>query len=178
MDNGACSYRRYLEGDEAAFEEIVNELFDKLVFFINRYVQDLQVAEDIAIDAFTELIVHKHRYDFRVSLKTYLFMIGRSRALTWLRRRKPTVPLDELGDPADHRFEADLLREERKQIVNTALLQLPADMRIAVHLIYFEDLSYEDAARVMKKTKKQIDNLLYRAKKELRTILRKEEVLL
>ncbi len=178
MDNGACSYRRYLEGDEAAFEEIVNELFDKLVFFINRYVQDLQTAEDLAIDAFTELIVHKHRYDFRVSLKTYLFMIGRSRALTWLKRRKATVPLDELGDPADRRFEADLLREERKQIVNAALERLPEDMRIAVHLIYFEDLSYEDTARVMKKTKKQVDNLLYRAKKELRAILRKEEVLL
>lgn len=176
MDNGACSYRRYLEGDEAAFEEIVNELFDKLVFFINRYVQDLPTAEDLAIDTFTELIVHKHRYDFRVSLKTYLFMIGRSRALTWLKRRKTTVPLDELGDLADRRFEADLLREERKQIVNAALLQLPEDMRVAVHLIYFEDLSYEDTARVMKKTRKQVDNLLYRAKKELRTILRKEEV--
>ncbi len=178
MDNGACSYRRYLEGDEAAFEEIVNELFDKLVFFINRYVQDLPTAEDIAIDAFTELIVHKHRYDFRVSLKTYLFMIGRSRALTWLKRRKTTVPLEELGDPVDRSFEDTLLREEQKQIVNAALERLPEDMRVAVHLIYFEDMSYEDTARVMKKTKKQVDNLLYRAKKELRTILRKEEVLL
>ena len=178
MDNGACSYRRYLEGDEAAFEEIVNELFDRLVLFINRYVHDLPTAEDLAIDTFTELIVHKHRYDFRVSLKTYLFMIGRSRALTYIKRRKPTAPLEAVGEPADHNFEDTVLREEKKQIVNAALAQLPEDMRIAVHLIYFEELSYEEAARVMKKTKKQLDNLLYRAKKELRFILRKEEVLL
>ena len=176
MDNGACSYRRYLEGDEAAFEEIVNDLFDNLVFFINRYVHDLQTAEDLAIDTFTDLIVHKHRYDFRVSLKTYIFMIGRSRALTWLKRRKIAVPLDDVPPPSDDGFEERLLQEEQKLLVHTALARLPDDMRVAVHLVYFEDLSYDDAARVMKKTKKQVDNLLYRAKKELRTILRKEEV--
>ena len=35
MDNGACSYRRFLDGDEEAFDEIVKEYFDSLVFFIN-----------------------------------------------------------------------------------------------------------------------------------------------
>jgi len=47
-------------------------------------------------------------------------------------------------------------------------------MREVIHLIYFENLSYEEAAKVMKKNKKQIDNLLYRAKSALRTILGKE----
>lgn len=40
MDNGASSYRRFLEGDESAFDEIMKELFDGLVFFIDRYVHD------------------------------------------------------------------------------------------------------------------------------------------
>ena len=44
-------------------------------------------------------------------------------------------------------------------------------MREVVHLIYFEDMSYAEAANIMKKNKKQIDNLLYRAKNELRLIL-------
>ena len=43
MDNGACSYRRFLDGDESAFDEIMKELFDGLVFFINRYVYDLSL---------------------------------------------------------------------------------------------------------------------------------------
>ena len=38
MDNGASSYRRYLDGDEDAFREIVSEYFDNLVFFIDRLV--------------------------------------------------------------------------------------------------------------------------------------------
>ena len=45
MDNGASSYRRFLDGDEHAIDEIMEELFFPLVFFINRYVQDVPAAE-------------------------------------------------------------------------------------------------------------------------------------
>ena len=51
---------------------------------------------------------------------------------------------------------------------------LSDDMSVVIHLIYFEDLSYDEAAKVMKKNRKQVDNLLYRAKKELRIILGKD----
>ena len=177
MDNGASSYRRYLDGEEEAFGEIVEELFEPLVFFIDRYVRDIYAAEDIAIDAFSDLIVHRHRYHFGVSLKTYLFMIGRSRALNHIksRARRRELPLEEAACLEDRKdMEQRLLQDERKRAVNEALGKLPEDMRLAVHLVYFEELSYEEAARVMKKSRKQIDNLLYRAKRSLRAILEKE----
>ena len=177
MDNGASSYRRYLDGDDSAFDEIVKELFDSLVFFIGRYVADVHTAEDIAIDAFTELIVHKGRFDFRVSLKTYLFMIGRSRALNYIKRRKRIAmePLSEAEQIRDQQtLEELVLTDERKRAVNSALEKLPEEMRLAVHLVYFEGFSYEETAKVMKKTKKQVDNLLYRSKKALRAILGEE----
>ena len=88
MDNGASSYRRFLDGDESAFNEIMEELFRSLVFFINGYVHDIHAAEDIAIDAFSDLVVHRHRYNFKVTLKTYVFMLGRSRALDYIKHRK------------------------------------------------------------------------------------------
>ena len=88
MDNGASSYRRFLDGEESAFDDIMKELFRSLVFFIDRYVHDVHAAEDIAIDAFSDLVVHKHRYNFKVTLKTYLFMIGRSRALDYSKHSK------------------------------------------------------------------------------------------
>ena len=175
MDNGESSYRRFINGDETAFDEIMNELFDKLVFFIDRYVQDIYAAEDIAIDTFSDLLVHRHRYNFKVKLKTYLFMIGRSRALNYIKRRKIIYFTDlskaeEIPSEKDEFWEA-LLADERKRMVNEAIEKLSGDMRVVIHLIYFEELSYDEAAKVMKKNKKQIDNLLYRAKKELRSIL-------
>ena len=182
MDNGASSYRRYLNGDLSAFHEIVKEYFDNLVFFIDRYVHDAAAAEDIAIDAFTQLVVNKHRYNFQVSLKTYLFMIGRSRALDYIKHRSklPVVELSEAaqiptGEPS---LEEMLLADQRKRAVHAAMDRLSEEMRAAVHLVYFEELSCEEAARVMKKNRKQVYNLLYRAKELLRTILGEEGELL
>ena len=67
MDTGAGSYRRFLDGEESAFEDIMRELFHGLVFFINGLVHDVHAAEDIAIDTFSDLVVHRHRYNFKVS---------------------------------------------------------------------------------------------------------------
>ena len=174
MDNGASSYRRFLDGDEAAFDDIMKEYFYGLVFFVERYVHDIHAAEDIAMDVFSELIVNKRRYNFKVSIKTYLYMMGRSRAIDCIRHRK-VITVTELTEAEsiseDTSLEELVLSEERKRRVHKAISTLPKDMAIAVHLIYFEDMSYLEAARVMKKTRKQVDNLLYRAKKELRTVL-------
>ena len=71
-------------------------------------------------------------------------------------------------------LEEMVLADDRKRLVNAAIAKLSEDMRVVVHLIYFEEMTYEEAAKVMKKNRKQIDNLLYRAKKELRTILGEE----
>ena len=182
MDNGASSYRRFLDGDESAFNEIMNDLFCGLVFFIDRYVHDTHAAEDIAIDTFSDLVVHRHRYNFKVTLKTYLYMVGRSRALDYIKHCKVIdfVELSEAQNLSDdsQTLEEMVLADERKRVVNSAIAKLPEDMRVVVHLIYFEEMTYEEAAKVMKKNRKQVDNLLYRAKKELRIILGEDGELL
>jgi RNA polymerase sigma-70 factor (ECF subfamily) len=178
MDNGASSYRRYLSGEEAAFEQIVKDYFDPLTGFINSYVHDMAAAEDIAIDVFSDLIVHKHRYNFRVSLKTYLFMIGRSRALNYIKRRGrfQMVELDMTQKELPEAPSPETLHSasQRDHAVRKALTQLHSDMREAVQLVYFEEMSCADVAKVMRKTVKQVYNLLYRAKTALRTILAEE----
>ena len=50
-------------------------------------------------------------------------------------------------------IEETMYIDERKKALNAALEQLPADMRAAVHLVYLEEMSYAQAARVMKKVK-------------------------
>ena len=59
-------------------------------------------------------------------------------------------------------------------MLSRAMSQLPQDMREALHLVYFEEMSYDEASRVMKKSIKQLDNLLYRGKKELFVLLGEE----
>ncbi|MCL2508700.1 MAG: RNA polymerase sigma factor [Oscillospiraceae bacterium] len=183
MDRGADCYRRFLDGDESAFGEIIDIYRENLMFFLNRYVRDLTTAEDLSEDVFVELLVHPRRYNFKTSFKTYLFAIGRHKALDWLRkasvRRETPTDSAELasvpsGDTED--FEERFLLDERKRKLHEAMSKLNDDYRTALHLVYFEELSAEQAGQVMKKSRKQIENLLYRAKNALRTLM-KDEVL-
>ncbi|MBQ8605520.1 MAG: sigma-70 family RNA polymerase sigma factor [Clostridia bacterium] len=171
--NGESSYRRFLDGDEGAASEIIREYREGLIFFIYRYVKNESVAEDIAIDAFSDLFVKKHRYNFKVSLKTYLYMIAKSKALNYIKRSKIIVISELTGKEADETLtpESHLLQKEENLMLHSAMAELSEDMRSALHLIYFEQMSYAQAAKVMGKSEKQISNLLYRAKGKLREIL-------
>ena len=175
MEHGAERYRRYLAGDESAFSEIITEYRGPITFFIQRYVHDLCAAEDIAADVFMDLVVHRHRYREGTSFRTYLFILARSRSLDYLRKvkRRNAVPLEDaeawLTD--EHDLEEEMLRGERARMLHEAIAQLSPEQQIAVHLVYFEERSYADTARIMKKSIKQVDNLLYRAKNALRSII-------
>ena len=148
-----------------------------LIFFIQRFVGDPDTAEDLAIDSFLELLVHPLRYNGRSYIKTYLFMIGRSKALNYIKRRARLSPEPIPEDlPDNTSLEEQFLADERRRALHSALNTLPEEMRAAVHLVYFEDLTYRETAQVLKKTEKQVDNLLFRAKTMLRSQLRKDDL--
>ena len=150
MDNGASSYRRFLNGDESAFDDIMKELFNNLVFFINGYVHDVYAAEDIAIDVFSDLIVHKHRYNFKVTLKTYLFMIGRSRALNYIKHRK-VIDFVELTESDETMDEQENLESYEKLLRKTSLLVKYSKNVRADRLVLEKE--YSKAIKVMEKIK-------------------------
>ena len=178
MDHSAQCFRRYLDGDESGFDDLIAELRDSITFFIQRIVGDAATAEDLCIDTFMELLLHKRRYNFKIPLKNYLFMVARSRAIDHVRhvKRFTIVELSEAeNQTAENQTPEDaVLKNEQSRALHSAMKTLPNEMQIALHLVYFEGLSYQDAAKIMKKKPKQIDNLLSRSKTELRTILEKE----
>ena len=57
-----------------------------------------------------------------------------------------------------------------------ALETLSAEQKEVVILVYFQELSCQEAAKVLKKNVKQVYNLSYRAKEALRTVLQQEGV--
>ena len=171
MDNGESSYRRFLNGDERAFSEIIELHKDNLIFFINRYVRNIAVAEELAEDVFAELLIHKRRYNFKTSLKTYIFTIARNKAVSYVRKcvRHPECAYEYIENESDRRnLEDEFIQKERERELHKALDKLNEDYRTVLHLIYFEEMSYANAAKVMKKNTKQIENLVYRARNTLK----------
>lgn len=180
MDNGAGSYRRYLDGDDNGIIEIIRDYKDGLILFLNRYVHNIHVAEELAEDTFVRIVTRRPRFTESHSFKTWLYTIGRNLAVSYLRYEGKTaaVPAEDLERLADDEatLEQTYLRRERRIQVHRALARVRSDYAAALYLKYFEELSNEQIARVTGKRKRQVENLLYQAKRALRAELEKEGI--
>ncbi len=178
MDNGASSYRRFLEGDDSGIVDIIQLYKDGLIFYLNGYTQNFPITEELTEDVFFKLVIKKPKYTEKYSFKTWLYTIGRNVAINYMKRNRRLMskPIDELESLCreENTLEQTFLTEERKVMVHKTLSKLKAEYREVLCLRYFEEMTNEDAAKVMKKSKRQIENLTFRAKQSLRCQLEKE----
>ena len=178
MDNGASSYRRFLDGDDEGMVDIIRDYKDGLILYLNGYVDNIFTAEELMEETFFKLVTKKPKYTAKYAFKTWLYTVGRHVAVDYLRRRKKRadLPLDKLENCLieEESVEHAYLREEQKITLHRALRELPPDYWRVLYLTYFDGFSNADAAVAMNKSRRQIENLIYRAKKALKAQLEKE----
>ena len=176
MDNGESSYRRFLDGDTGAFDELIAAYREPLIRFINGFLHNLAESEDVAEDAFVELIVHPKRYSFRSSFKTYLFTVARNKAIDRVRKEQKLfyAPIEEMDAACDTDIDDYVSKKESRELLSKAMEKINPEYAAVLRLVYFEDMTGEEAAKVLGKNKKQTANLLYRAKISLRNAMEEE----
>ena len=179
MDNGASSYRRFREdGDQNGLIEIIREYRDGLIFYLNGFVNNINTAEELAEETFVILGTKKPRDKGKGSFKTWLYTIGRNRALNYLKKNSRVVEVSvfecaELqGD--EESLEESYIKEEKKILLHRAISKLKPEYRQVLWLTYFEDFSNKQTAAVMKKSIHNIETLVYRARKALKNQLELE----
>ena len=174
MDNGASSYRRFLAGDDEGLHEIIREYRTGLILYLNSFVQNIHIAEELTEDTFAVLALHCPRYSGKSSFKTWLYAIGRNITAKYLRKHTKLgiVPLELQEYLADEKnLESEYIKSEQKHILHKALHNLKSEYRQVLYLSYFEEFSNAEAALIMKKSKRQIEALLYNAKQALKNEL-------
>ena len=168
-------YRRYLEGDDDGLRMIIEKYYSGLVLYINGIIHDQDETEDIVQNTFVKLATKKPRFRGKSTLKTFVYAIARNQALSFLKRYKARfadVPIDELiifSDGSDP--EIDFLKTEQNKELREYMKELNSDYYQVLYLTYFENMKTEEIAKVMKKSNKQVGDLLYRAKKSLKNKL-------
>lgn len=171
--NGVGNYYCFNLEDETELTKIVELYGNNLVFFINGYVKNIAIAEDLMEDTFMELLIHKHRFRGESSIKTYLFKIARNKSLNHIKKYKSISDIPEnLEDEKE--LEDTILKNEINRTIHRSLRKLNEDYSTVIYLLYFEDLSYDEIGKIMKKNNKQIKNLAYRARNSLKGILQEE----
>ena len=177
MDNGASSYRRFLDGDNDGFIEIVRDYKDGLILYLQSFVRNISAAEELAEDTFVRLGMKKPHFYGKSSFRTWLYAIGRNIAIDYIRKQSKhnAISIDECADIADMELlEAVYIREERKIIIHKTMSRLKSEYRQVLWLIYFEGFSGKETAKIMKKSVHNIETLTYRARQALKSELMKE----
>ena len=171
-------FERLVAGDQEALRPLMERYGDALTLFLNGYVHDVDAAEDLMIEAFSRMLVRRPRLR-EGGFKPYLFKTARNLALRHLQLRARFMSLDDLDSElaSGERIEDGILQDERARALYRCLEKIPPDYREALYLVYIEDMSYDEAGAIMRKTRKQIDNLVQRGKKAMRPLLAEEGVL-
>lgn len=174
MISDETAYRRYLGGDESAADLLVARHGTALTLYLNGYTRDFHDAEDLMIEAFASIFAKERPLRDAGSFRAYLYKTGRNLALRH-RRRAPLSPLrlEDLGfEPSgEDLVEADFDRDERHRLVLAALEELKPEYREALYLVYFEDMTYRQAAEVMGRSENRVSKLIRRGKQQLRPLL-------
>ncbi|HEX3052607.1 MAG TPA: sigma-70 family RNA polymerase sigma factor [Aggregatilineaceae bacterium] len=174
QENDSLWVAQTLAGDQQAFGELVHR-YERDVFNLSyRMLNDRGEAEDAAQEAFLRAYANLDRYDPERPFKTWVLSIAsnhcidriRRRRLTWLSLEEPLPPHPALTSDLPGPEEA-ALTNERNQVVQELLGQLPADYRMAVVLRYWYDLSYAEIADMLNTTESAIKSRLFRARQAL-----------
>ena len=162
-------YNRYLnQRDEKDIHILFERYKESLILFINSLVHNIDDAEELMIDTFAQIVAGPTLFSERSSFKTWLFSVGRNLTLMRLRRLSREFAIDDEDMIASEDLEFDILKNERNRQLYSALEKLKPQYREILILIYFENMTHEEAGRVMHKNRKQIYNLVQRGQKALK----------
>ncbi len=174
--------QRIARGDVAAFEQVYRDTAPRLCAYIARYLHDEPRALELTQQLFLDLWVSRDRWEITTGLRAYLFASARNRALNARRRARVeedwTAEAEALPDRTGlvpqppEEADARVLRLERMTTLARAMDALPERCRMAMHLRWREELSYEEVATVLGITVKAVEKLLVRGMATLRQAMR------
>ncbi|MBL8268126.1 RNA polymerase sigma factor [Steroidobacter sp.] len=155
-----------------AFALLLPRYRDKAFRLIFSMLRDRALAEDTTQDVFLRIWRALPGFAGQSALSTWIYAIAKNGALSEIRKRKPTVSLDQSDDedgynPAVAALAAPEADDSATVSVGQLLDQLPERYRQAVVLFYMEDKSYEQTAASLGLPLGTVKALLHRARKRL-----------
>ena len=161
-----------MEGDTESFRLLVQRYQKPVIRMISNIVNDRHVCEDIAQDVFLAAYRKLPSFDpARSSFSTWLFTIAKNKSINAMKKRKilsvsnaPENP--DFSEPAD-----SIIRNELFSKLDLALKSLNPKHRRALVLAEFENLTYEQIARIERVRTGTIKSRINRAKHRLRSAL-------
>ncbi|SBT16840.1 ECF RNA polymerase sigma-E factor [Marinomonas gallaica] len=176
--------KRVQNGDKRAFDLLVLKYQHKVAALISRYIQDKHEVLDVAQDSFIKAYRAIDSFRGESAFYTWLYRIAVNTAKNYLvsRSRRPPssdVELDNEDVHASYRElsdggtpDANLNRDRLEAEIQSAIKDLPEELRGALTLREFDGLSYEDIAQVMDCPVGTVRSRIFRAREAVEKRIR------
>jgi len=163
--------RRCLEGDDRAFEDLVDR-YQKVLFNVSlRMLNNREDAMDVTQVAFVKAYQKLDTYDPRFKFFSWIYKIMINESLNYLNRRKIHEEVDERMPSKAPTPETELETARTAEKVQEAVAGLPLDYRRLIVLRHFGNLSYRDMSGALDIPEKTVKSRLYTARQMLKDIL-------
>ena len=145
------------KGDKKAYEVLVLQYQDRLVYSVFKFLKDYELAQDIAQEAFVKAFKNIEKFRGDSSFYTWIYRIAINTAKNFLssKARSSEVYDDEIMElklsesaVTTENPENILEAEELRFKMMEAIQSLPDDIRTTLSLREFDGLSYEEIAKV------------------------------
>ncbi len=157
--------QHYMDGDEAAFREIVGRYKNSLYAFLRQFLNRMDLVEDVFQETFLQLFNSRASFDQSRPLRPWLFTIAANKAKDALRKSQRTsaIPIGAISEAQDMSFDEmlntlgsdntvpcdELERNETAVRVNEVIAGMPESLRGILILAYFNKFSYKQMADVL-----------------------------
>lgn len=154
----------YVQGDRAAFAELIGRYRQQLLHFLTRFLSSHTAAEDVFQETFVQVHLSAGTFDPTRRFKPWLFTIAANKARDYHRKHgrqvvaslsapmdreaggRPYVDLLEAELPSP---EAPILDAERSRLVKSVVDSLAPHLREILLLSYYQRLSYNQIAQTL-----------------------------
>jgi len=150
------------DGDERAFELLVQRHRKPVLNFVYRFMGGREVAEDLSQDVFLRLWASASTYLPLAKFTTFLYTIAKNLCLNALAKSRSSPPMQSLNQPdaemdrqlqnglADPKGspERDAISREIEDRISEAVGKLSPEHRLVFVLTEYHGLSYQEVAAI------------------------------
>jgi RNA polymerase sigma-70 factor (ECF subfamily) len=151
--------------------ETLGVLFERyhvpLYNFYTKLTGDRALSEDLVQEVFLRILRHRQTFRLGTPFRAWIYQIARNARIDHFRKSRPQVPFEPemapavaAGDPAQQQQESEMLHR--------ALMELPEEKRELLVLCRFQELPYEEVARLVGCGVPTVKVRIHRALQELR----------
>ncbi len=163
------------QGSEKAFEETFQTYFKVLTVFAKKFVNDLDIAEDLVQEVLLKLYENRNAIQFHTSLKAFLYQSVRNKSIDYLRSTKTKsehhdqIKLLNQAESAD--WSDTMEQMELEERIANAIATLPEQCQLVFRMSRFDGMRNQEIADELKISKRtvetQVSNALKRLRKEV-----------